>query len=72
MHVIPSTSIVEHSPEIFGFVTPAFSKEVTIEAEKWFAVIKKKTRRFGIPLKTKIISTGESPVMAIVEKKFVI
>ena len=42
LHVIPSKSLVGHSSGIFGVVTPAFSKKVTEEAEKWFAVIKEK------------------------------
>jgi nucleotide-binding universal stress UspA family protein len=67
VHVIPSKSLVGHSSGIFGVVTPAFSKKVTEEAEKWFNVIKEKTDQLGISLKTKIISTGESPVRAIVE-----
>ena len=67
IHVIPSKSAMGYSSGIFGVVTPAFLKMVTKECEKWFAVIKKNTDQLGISLKTKIISTGESLMKAIVE-----
>ena len=67
IHVIPSKSVMGHSSGMFGVVTPTFLKKVTEECEKWFAVIMKKTDQRGISLKTKIISTGESPIKAIVE-----
>jgi nucleotide-binding universal stress UspA family protein len=67
VHVIPSKTVMGHSSGMFGVVTPTFLKMVTKECEKWFAAIKKNTDQLGISLKTKIISTGESPIKAIVE-----
>ena len=67
IHVIPSKTTMGHSSGIFGVVTPAFLKKVTEEAEMRFAEIKEDTEQRSISLKTKIISTGESPIKEIVE-----
>ena len=67
IHIVSSKSVVGHSSGMFGVVTPAFLKMEREECEKWFSVIKKNTDQLGISLKTKIISTGESPIKAIVE-----
>ena len=69
LHVIPSEVKFGHSSGILGVVPPKLRKHKEQEAYKWFDKIKAKTNNIKgiIAISTKVISTGASPQVEIVE-----